>query len=70
LAAPAVTLGSWTPAGAGPWLPALPGGEGEREPSLMGEGTDAGRIGECPPAEDPEDTLVVRFRRLLPWLSW
>jgi hypothetical protein len=27
-------------------------------------------VGEWPPVDDPEDIEVVRFRRLLPWLSW
>src|SRR3569833_2002758 len=69
-AGPVMMLGSWTPADVTPKLPALPGGEGERESSWMGEGMEAGRMGEWPPVEDPDETLVVRFRRLLPWLSW
>lgn len=58
----------------GPYEPAEPGGEAERlkllSCSRIGEGTEACMRGEWPPVEDPEDTEVVRFRRLLPWLSW
>jgi hypothetical protein len=35
----------------------------------MGECTFAGIRGECP-VDEPLETDVVRFRRLLPWLSW
>lgn len=38
--------------------------------SWIGDGMDVGRFGECPPMEEPDETEVVRLRRLLPWLSW
>ncbi len=56
--------------------PALPGGDVDREGvprpscSWIGEGIDACMVGEWPPVEDPDEIEVVRFRRLLPWLSW
>ncbi len=71
---PPMMLGSWTgtplAGDVGPYGPELPGGELEREAaaSRMGEGIVAGRMGECP-VEEPDETDVVRFLRLLPWLS-
>lgn len=60
---------------AGAYEPALQGGDVEREGvpspscSWIGEGIDASIVGEWPPVDDPEDIEVVRFLRLLPWLS-
>ncbi len=64
-------LGSWMPLGlVGPYDPADPGGETERlessSCSWIGDGIEAGMIGEWPPVEEPEETEVVRLRRLLP----
>jgi hypothetical protein len=46
--------------------------EGVLSPSCsrIGDGIDVSMVGECPPVEEPEEIEVVRFRRLLPWLSW
>ncbi len=38
--------------------------------SRMGLGTEAAMSGDCPADEEPDEVEVVRFRRLLPWLSW
>jgi hypothetical protein len=35
----------------------------------MGDGIEVWRIGDCPLVDDPDETEVVRLRRLLPWLS-
>ncbi len=62
-------LGSWMPplGLVGPYDPADPGGETERSScSRIGEGIEVWRTGECPLVEDPDETEVVRFRRLLP----
>ena len=71
---PVMMLGSWMPPGlVGAYDPADPGGDIERfDPSCsrIGEGMFAGMIGEWPPVDEPEETEVVRLRRLLPWLSW
>ena len=74
-AAADMMLGSWMPMGLIElYEPADPGGETERlgaSPcSWIGEGIEACSGGECPLVEEPDDMDVVRFRRLLPWLSW
>ena len=70
-------LGSCTLLGeAGAYEPALPGGEADLEGvpmpscSWIGDGIDVSMVGEWVPVEDPDETEVVLFRRLLPWLSW
>lgn len=70
-------LGSCTLFGeVGAYEPALPGGDVDRDGvpipscSWIGDGIDASMVGEWPLVDDPEDIDVVRFRRLLPWLSW
>lgn len=72
----AIMLGNCTlPGDVGPYEPTLLDGDADREGvpsascSWIGDGIDPSIVGECPPVDDPEDIEVVRFRRLLPWLS-